>query len=521
MTCASFRSSHCGAQGAVGDRSAAMRRANSRGVRYPRLLCGRSSLYSSLHAAIFLRASNRFPNQLAFKHSSRNFPWKLSTNAFCTGRPGSICTNSIFRSSAHARKCRLVNSGPLSQRIASGAPRSATIFSSSRVTRRLGNPLSASSVKHSRVYTSITLNTRNFLPLSAASCTKSNAHSWFALVTTGLEIPARRNRFLLFLRISSPASRYTRYTFLWFTCKPFSTSFVRNTSSFLRFTYRWLDSATFNRSQIRRWLTRNLLHSQRTSSLRSTSSTRFFQSPLSASPCPDSNPPPASSAARFHLPAVAAAALLPRSSRRTWPSTRRRCASILPAPAPPPPRSCPLPSASTPRSSPLRYTSSSPCLHLHTSTGPATKAENHIPLCAENGGKVTPIGGGGGYNGGGGEGPKPRTFPWPLLPLGFFQDNSRQTLKLNRATCTEKGSGLVELQCWWSSPTQTFSSLGATRCTYPASDEGPGRCVNDHVVNGDTTISCAPDITIDQKCNDSTVQGPFFIYVTHRVGRPQ
>src|ERR1044072_180594 len=87
MTCASFRSSHCGAQGAVGDRSAAMRRANSRGVRYPRLLCGRSSLYSSLHAAIFLRASNRFPNQLAFKHSSRNFPWKLSTNAFCTGRP--------------------------------------------------------------------------------------------------------------------------------------------------------------------------------------------------------------------------------------------------------------------------------------------------------------------------------------------------------------------------------------------------------------------------------------------------
>ena len=132
-----------------------------------------------------------------------------------------------------------------------------------------------------------------------------------------------------------------------------------------------------------------------------------------------------------------------------------------------------------------------------------------------------PIGGGGGYNGGGGEGPKPRTFPWPLLPLGFFQDNSRQTLKLNRATCTEKGSGLVELQCWWSSPTQTFSSLGATRCTYPASDEGPGRCVNDHVVNGDTTISCAPDITIDQKCNDSTVQGPFFIYVTHRVGRPQ
>jgi len=30
-------------------------------------------LYSSLHAVIFTRASNKFPNLLAFKHSSRNF----------------------------------------------------------------------------------------------------------------------------------------------------------------------------------------------------------------------------------------------------------------------------------------------------------------------------------------------------------------------------------------------------------------------------------------------------------------
>ena len=64
--------------------------ANAAGVRYPKLLCGRSSLYSSLHAAIFARASNKFPNQLVFKHSSRSFPWKLSTCAFCTGRPGSV-----------------------------------------------------------------------------------------------------------------------------------------------------------------------------------------------------------------------------------------------------------------------------------------------------------------------------------------------------------------------------------------------------------------------------------------------
>ena len=98
MTFASPSSLSCGAQGAVGDRNAATRRANSRGAKYPKLLCGRSSLYSSFHAAIFARASNKFPNQLAFRHSSRNFPWKLSTNVFCTGRPGSMCTNAIFRS---------------------------------------------------------------------------------------------------------------------------------------------------------------------------------------------------------------------------------------------------------------------------------------------------------------------------------------------------------------------------------------------------------------------------------------
>jgi hypothetical protein len=55
MTFASFCSSSCGAQGAVGDRSAATRRANTRGVKYPKLLCGRSSLYSSFQAPIFPR----------------------------------------------------------------------------------------------------------------------------------------------------------------------------------------------------------------------------------------------------------------------------------------------------------------------------------------------------------------------------------------------------------------------------------------------------------------------------------
>src|SRR5229473_506587 len=401
MTFASASSSSCGAQGAVGDRSAATRRANSRGATYPKLLCGRSSLYSSFHAPIFARASNKLPNQLAFRHSSRSFPWKLSTYAFCTGRPGSMCTKSIFRSIPHARKCRLVNSGPLSQRIASGTPRSATIRSSSRVTLRLAKLVSTSNAKHSRVYTSITLNTRNFRPLSAASCTKSSAHSWFAPVTATRATPVRTKRFLLFRRIISPASRYTRYTFLWFTCIPFASSFncsrrypqrgfsraastsrSRSASSFLRPTYRQLDSATPISPQMRRWLTRKCFHSQCTSSRRSTSSTRFFRSPLSACPCPGSDPPPVSSAADFHPPAVAASAPLLRSSLRTWPSTHTPCASTPPTPALPPPRFSPPPSASVHQSSPLRYTSSSPCFLL------SAKCDIHIHLCADFGEQV-------------------------------------------------------------------------------------------------------------------------------------
>src|SRR5580704_3519666 len=168
-----------------------------------------------------------------------------------------------------------------------------------------------------------------------------------------------------------------------------STNFVRSTSSFFRLAYLWLDSATPISSQIRRWLTRKCFHNQCTSTLRSTSSTRFFLSPLSACPCPGSDPPPTSSTARSHPPAAAAAALLPPSSRRTSPSTHTPCASILPTPAPLPPRSSQPPSVSTPQSSPLRYTSSSPCLLL------SPICDIHIHLCADFGEQVTtsPVGG--------------------------------------------------------------------------------------------------------------------------------
>jgi hypothetical protein len=53
-------------------------RANSSGVRCPRLLCGLSVLYSFLHASISSFASARFANQFAFRHSSLSRPLKLS-----------------------------------------------------------------------------------------------------------------------------------------------------------------------------------------------------------------------------------------------------------------------------------------------------------------------------------------------------------------------------------------------------------------------------------------------------------
>jgi len=63
-------------------------RANSSGVMYPKLLCGRSPLYTSLYDSIFSLALAMVWNQLAFRHSSRRRPLKLSTRPFCIGRPG-------------------------------------------------------------------------------------------------------------------------------------------------------------------------------------------------------------------------------------------------------------------------------------------------------------------------------------------------------------------------------------------------------------------------------------------------
>src|SRR5208283_2126288 len=97
-------------------------------------------------------------------------------------------------------------------------------------------------------------------------------------------------------------------------------------------------------------------------------SIRFLRSPPSASLCPGSDPPPASSVA-CSRPATASL-LAPRSrpSRRTSPSRRKSCASIPPLPAPRLPPCAPPPVASAPRSSAPPCGCSSTCLFPFPST---------------------------------------------------------------------------------------------------------------------------------------------------------
>src|ERR1700730_15158686 len=61
-----------------------------------------------------------------------------------------MCPNSPCRSTHQARKCRLVSSGPLSQRILVGRPRWVMISSNTRVTLRLAKLVSTTNARHSR-----------------------------------------------------------------------------------------------------------------------------------------------------------------------------------------------------------------------------------------------------------------------------------------------------------------------------------------------------------------------------------
>jgi len=129
MTLAPASSSSCGAQGAVGDRSAATRRANSRGARYLKLLCGRSSLYSSFHTAIF-----------ALKQIEKGTtPWRRARRVSDVSIPGDCtypadcrCASSDTETTVQANPEEIVRTNALnsnrSGKCPAGSPGSATAF---------------------------------------------------------------------------------------------------------------------------------------------------------------------------------------------------------------------------------------------------------------------------------------------------------------------------------------------------------------------------------------------------------
>ena len=100
------------------------------------------------------------------------------------------------------------DSGPLSQRITSGVPRWLMIHSSTRVTRRLDNPVSTSIAGHSGVKMSTTVSMRTSRPVANPSATKSMAHSWLARLN---KVPAGGSH-LPTLSVAAPRSLPCRRT---------------------------------------------------------------------------------------------------------------------------------------------------------------------------------------------------------------------------------------------------------------------------------------------------------------------
>ena len=111
------------------------------------------------------------------RHSSRNFPLKLSSVPFCQGLPGSLSALPIPSATIHFRIAFETNSGPLSERMKAGAPWMLTRRASTSMTR-LERMLPATSMaRHSRVHSSTMVRHLSCLPSAQQSKTKSNAQT--------------------------------------------------------------------------------------------------------------------------------------------------------------------------------------------------------------------------------------------------------------------------------------------------------------------------------------------------------
>src|SRR5450755_446770 len=90
-------------------------------------------------------------------------PW---TPRFDVQRPGAHFPS-------HFRNSSAINSGPLSERICSGIPRTNITSASVSITRKLPKRRATRNAKHSRVYSSITTKMRSARPSCVIAFTKS------------------------------------------------------------------------------------------------------------------------------------------------------------------------------------------------------------------------------------------------------------------------------------------------------------------------------------------------------------
>src|ERR1700684_646289 len=81
---------------------------------------------------------------------------------------------------SHSLSSFATNSGPLSERMFSGIPRNSITSASASITSYLPSLLATRIARHSRVYSSISVNIRNILPSCVIALTKSYPHTWFA-----------------------------------------------------------------------------------------------------------------------------------------------------------------------------------------------------------------------------------------------------------------------------------------------------------------------------------------------------
>lgn len=105
------------------------------------------------------------------RHSSRSLPLKLSSEPFCQGLPGSLSTLAMPDSAIHSRMVRLTNSGPLSERMNSGASCTLTRRDSTSITRLELMEPATSMARHSRVDSSMTVRHLSYWPVAVASKT--------------------------------------------------------------------------------------------------------------------------------------------------------------------------------------------------------------------------------------------------------------------------------------------------------------------------------------------------------------